>query len=62
MTNFSKLQPFIADSENGKNDILYLKGFAGRGEIEEFMNALVQTGLITPPKRSHPLEVVDDAS
>lgn len=59
MTDFSKLQPFIADSENGKDDVLYLKGFSGRDEIQEFMTALVESGVVTPKERSHPLEIID---
>lgn len=40
-TDFSKLQPFIADSDAGPDSALQLKGFSGREEIELFMDALI---------------------
>lgn len=47
---FSNLQPFIADADGGKDNVLYLKGFAGKEEIEAFISALIKEGIVHPPK------------
>lgn len=47
----SRLRPFIADSEeDGPGTVLVIKGFAGPDEIQQFMDALMESGAVVPPK------------
>lgn len=45
MMDLSKLRPFIADSEDGPDTALVIKGFSSREEIEAFMNVLLESGV-----------------
>ena len=49
----SKLRPHIADDkDDGPETALVLKGFSGREEIEAFMDALLESGVVRPKEGS----------
>lgn len=49
MIVLSKLKPFIADSDEGPDTVLYLKGFKNRQEIEFFMDRLMTVSFSKKP-------------
>lgn len=46
---FSRLRPFIADSEeDGKDTVLIIKGFSGADEIQKFTELLMTLEVLRP--------------
>lgn len=50
--SFAKLRPhFGDDKDDGPKTVLVLKGFSGPAEIQAFMDAILEAGIVRPSEK-----------